>query len=94
MTATTDQLYRLKASLRLCSFEDGAVVFDLESRACREINRSAALVLGHLIGGKTLEEIVAAVEAEFDRPPDSIRNDLIEFIKDLVRRDWLHVEGK
>ena len=91
MTTELDRVYRLNDSLRWCAFEDGGVVFDLESRGCGEINGTAARIIGYLGGEKALGEIIEMVRSEFEPPPATLENDLIDFIEDLVRKGWLDV---
>ena len=92
MTTAKERMYRLKDSLRCSVFEDGGVVFDLESRACNEINRSAARIIGYLSRANALVGVIEAVRLEFDSPPSTIEKDLIDFIENLVRKGWLDVQ--
>ena len=94
MTTATDRVYRLNDSLRFCVFEDGGVLFDLESRACHEINSSAAQIIERLKKGSALAELIEAVNSQFDSPPAAVEKDVVDFVEDLVRRGWLYVQEK
>ena len=89
MTIAIHRVYRLKDSFRFSTFEDGGVVFDLESRACHEINRSAAQIISHLNGEKSLRGLIDEVSSEYASPPEVIEKDLIDFVENLFKKGWL-----
>ena len=91
MVPETDERYRLKDHLLLRVFEDGGVVFDLDSRVCHEINRTAGRMLQYLNGEYELDTVAEILAAEFDAPSHAVEKDLRGFISDLIERGWIDV---
>lgn len=44
-------------------------------------------------GSRTVDDLVTAVCAEFDGPPDVVRADVLAFVEDLTREELLSAAG-
>jgi hypothetical protein len=86
-----NQIFCLRESILLAVFNEGGVVFDLESRVCHEINHSGAQVLTLLDGRKNINDIADAVAESSQESTDMIRGDVAKFLEDLTERGWVYV---
>jgi hypothetical protein len=87
-----NERYRLKEHLLLRVFEDGGIVFDLDSRACHEINHAAGRMLQYLSGEYGLDTVAATLAAESEESVDAVKRDLLEFIDHLVEKSWVDIQ--
>jgi hypothetical protein len=65
---------------------DGAVLLEMSSGDCFELNQMAAAMWTRLTGGETLPEVVAAIAARFGVNTATVEADARALIVDLVRR--------
>jgi len=68
------------------------VLLRLEDGGYYALDEVGAAVWELCDGQRSLNEIVAALCAEFDAPADTVRADVIEFIRDLRRERLLAVD--
>jgi len=81
----------LKEHIIYASFDEGGVVFNLEDRVTHELNRTGALVLDLLDGKRDLRDLVRAFSLKCGQSEDVIKNDIIDFLQNLMERGWVYV---
>ncbi len=92
---------RLQAGDRLCQnprlsqqvLDGKAVILNYEGRRILGLNGNGTLVWSLLDGRRTLAEITEEVAARTGVPAASIRDDVLEFVGDLRRRDLVTETG-
>ncbi len=63
---------------------DGQATIVLPDRAeVNVLNEIGSLVWERMDGARTVAQLIEAVVAEYDIPPESARQDVLEFIEDL-----------
>jgi hypothetical protein len=78
------EVYYRSASVQWQPLEDGAVVLELESGNYYTLNDVAQRIWDLLDGERSLEEIQAIVQEEFDVSEETVNRDLRELIEFLV----------
>lgn len=54
-----------------------------------KLNPSAAEILLQVDGQRTVDDIVLSLRAKFPDAPDSISDDIVEFLKEAQHKDWI-----
>ena len=85
-----NRVFGLKGSVLLAVFEDGGVIFELESRVCHEINRSGAQILHLLDGKRNIDEVIEILAGILSESKAVLRKDVTVFLNDLVKRGWVY----
>jgi hypothetical protein len=86
-----NRVFCLKDSVLLAVFEDGGVLFELESRVCHEINRSGAQILHLLDGRRNIDAVVEILVGMLSESKEMLRKDVAVFLNDLIKRGWVYV---
>jgi hypothetical protein len=81
--------YRLKKHVLLAEFEAAGILFDLRSRCCLELNRTAVEVVGRLDGHTTLGQIISRLAGVYELSAEHLQKDLEAFIAMLHERSLL-----
>ncbi len=89
---TDNQKFSIKASVLVARFKEGGVAFDLESRACCELNQTALLLLSLIDGNKSLKDVFHSFAKKCDQPEDVISNDFHRCFADLIKGGWVDVK--
>ncbi len=89
-----NQIFCLKDSILSAVFEEGGVVFDLDSRACHELNQTGAQILSLLDGRRPIDDVVSLLAEMLNASKETIREDTEVFLKDLIGRGWVYVSQK
>jgi hypothetical protein len=88
-----NRVFCLKDTVLLAVFEDGGVIFELESRVCHEINRSGAQILHLLDGRRNIDEVIEILVGILSESEEMLRKDVAVFLNDLIKRGWVY-DGK
>lgn len=83
--------YHLKDHILFTGFDDGGVVFDLDTRVSYEINRAGVEILELMNGQRELGEIIKTAAQIFDQPEDQMAVDITHFVSNLLERGWAYV---
>jgi len=86
-----NQLFCLRDSILSAVFEEGGVVFDLDSRACHELNQTGAQILSLLDGRRRIDDVVSILAEMLSESKETIKEDTEVFLKDLIGRGWVYV---
>jgi hypothetical protein len=89
-----NQMFCLKDSILSAVFEEGGVVFDLDSRACHELNQTGAQILSLLDGRRRIDDVVSLLAEMLNASKETIKEDTEVFLKDLIGRGWVYVSQK
>jgi hypothetical protein len=89
-----NQIFCLKNSILSAVFDEGGVVFDLDSRACHELNQTGAQILSLLDGRRRIDDVVSVLAEMLSESKETIREDTEVFLKDLIGRGWVYVSQK
>ena len=73
----------------LAEFEAAGILFDLRSRGCLELNRTAVEVIGHLNGHNTLGQIISRLAEVYELSEEDLQKDLESFMAILHERNLL-----
>jgi hypothetical protein len=85
-----NRVFCLKDTVLLAVFDDGGVIFELESRVCHEINRSGAQILQLLDGRKNIDDVVEILARTVSVSKERLRKDVAVFLNDLIKRGWVY----
>lgn len=77
-------IYTLHPAVAIESFGERSLAFHCEDLRLVELNATAADLLARLDGQRTLEEIAAAMAADYGQPPDDVWADVQESISQMV----------
>lgn len=69
-------------------------MFDLDSRACHELNQTGAQILSLLDGRRRIDDVVSLLAEMLNASKETIREDTEVFLKDLIGRGWVYVSQK
>jgi hypothetical protein len=90
MQMTTGQpVYTLSGQILFALFEDGGVIFNLETRESNRLNPTAAQVVALIDGHRDVNAIIAALAAENGGDIQVIRKDVESFLKAIANRGWI-----
>jgi hypothetical protein len=67
--------------------EDGPALIDPYRRTLIKLNPAAHRIWQLLDGKNSAEDIIGVMEAEFEIDERTLRRDVIDFLKDLIRRE-------
>lgn len=73
-------------------FDDWAILFDPESGLGFGMNPVAVMVWKHLDGRRTVAEIFEIIAGHFSDVPENARDDIYEFINDLLDKGYAGYE--
>ena len=79
--------------VREVTSEDGAVLLDIEQGICFSLNPVGLKIWDLLKKKSSLDQIVAALAADFPVPRDRLRSDACEFIESLRTKRLLRRAG-
>lgn len=85
-----NRVFGLKDTVLLAVFEDGGVIFEVESRICHEINRSGAQILHLLDGRRNIDEVVEILAGMLSESKARLRKDVAVFLNELIKRGWVY----
>jgi len=74
-------------------FDDWAVLFNPDTADAVGINPIGVEIWKLLDGTRDLSAIEAEVRERFDEVPDTVHDEIDEFVKDLVARNFVSLEG-
>lgn len=98
MTITDDSTgitdLTIAPEVREVTSQDGAVLLDIEQGICFSLNPVGLKIWDLLKKKSSLDEIVAALAADFAVPRDQLRSDTCEFIESLRTKQLLRPAGK
>jgi len=69
--------------------DDGLVILDIDKGEIYSANVVAARIWSLLMDGKSEQEAIDAVAAEFDAPRDTVARDAHSFIESLVQKSLI-----
>ena len=69
-------------------------MFDLDSRACHELNQTGAQILSLLDGRRGINDVVSLLAEMLNASKETIREDTEVFLKDLIGRGWVYVSQR
>lgn len=70
-------------------FDEWAVLFDPEQGTAYAINPVSAIIWKNLDGIHSAAELKNFIENEFDAVPDTVEEDIVEFIQDMVEKGFV-----
>ncbi|HMF40017.1 MAG TPA: PqqD family protein [Polyangia bacterium] len=73
---------------------DGAVLMDMSTGDCFELNRSGARIWSLLTAGKSVPDIAAALAADHDAPAAPIEADVRALVAELGRRGLVKLPSR
>jgi hypothetical protein len=87
-----DAVLSIRNHILVAAFEEGGVVFDVNSRQSHMINGTGADILGLMDGQMTFKTLVNELNTQYEKDEAEIRDDMEHFIADLIQRDWIDVK--
>lgn len=69
-------------------FDDWAILFDPDSGDSLVLNPVSVLIWKQLDGKNSLQDIVAHISESCENVPDTVDQDVLEFIKPLVEKGY------
>jgi hypothetical protein len=87
-----EHIFRLKDDILYAVFEEGGVVLRLEDRVSHEINRTGASILTLLDGERNVGSLIQMIAREYGRDEKVVREDVMDFLKNLMKRGWVYVK--
>ncbi|MBN1848236.1 MAG: PqqD family protein [Deltaproteobacteria bacterium] len=82
----------MKDHILFTGFEDGGVIFDLDTRVSCEINSTGVELLRLMDGQRELGEIIRMTAQIFEQPEERIEKDITRFLANLLERGWIYVQ--
>ena len=82
---------RLKEHIIYSVFDDGGVVFNLYDRVSSVINKAGAKIIQLLDGERDVRTLMELFSKEYEQVFDIMRTDVIFFLRDLIKRDWVYI---
>ena len=86
------EVYCLNDHILCAFFEEGAVAFNLKDRASYELNRTGAEIISLLNGKRDIKDVIHDFADLFEYPEDLVKDDVMNFFKNLKEQDWIHVK--
>jgi hypothetical protein len=86
-----DVLLIQSADLKVQPVDAGALLVDMRSGVCFELNRTGVEVWNLLAKGATIRSLCAALAARYDVREDVINGDVTAIVEALVRQKLVHV---
>ena len=91
MKILEEHVFRLRDEILCSFFEEGCVVFHLKDRVSHEINRTGASIVGLLDGKRDVGGLIQMIAQEYGRQEEAIREDVTDFLENLMKRGWVYV---
>ncbi|MBN1832497.1 MAG: PqqD family protein [Deltaproteobacteria bacterium] len=92
MKIVEEQIICLKDDILCTFFEEGGVVFYLKDRVSHEINRTGARIIALLDGERDVAGLIQTIAREYGQEEKTIREDVTNFLKNLIKRGWVYVK--
>lgn len=92
MKILEDNVFCLKDHILFAIFEGGGVIFDVKNRMSYLLNQTAAGIINLLDGKKKIKEVIFKFAQFYEKPEECLRDDVENFFKNLIERDWVHVK--
>ena len=73
--------------------DDGRILLHLETGRMCAINSMGSRIWAELESGRTFQEIVDALAAEYEAPRDRIETDVRAFVQQLAEKDYVLRSG-
>jgi hypothetical protein len=86
-----EHIFRLRDDILCAFFEEGGVIFHLEDRLSHVINRTGASIVALLDGERDVGGLIQMIAREYGRQEEAIREDVTDFLKNLLKRGWVYV---
>lgn len=80
-----------KAVFRDLEDSKGGVLLHLESGQYHGLNAVGSVIWSLLDGTRTADDVVAAVRAQVDDPPASLRDEVMAFLQHLTERNLIEI---
>ncbi|MGA1841539.1 MAG: PqqD family protein [bacterium] len=87
-----DNIFCLKDHILFAIFEEGGVVFNIKDRMSYLLNQTAAGIIDLSDGRNNIRDIISKLARYYEKPEESVRDDVRNFFKNLLERDWVHVK--
>jgi PqqD family protein of HPr-rel-A system len=91
MSTTTTEIYRRSDELPFRALGAETVVVNTRSREVHVLNGTGAHIWNLLIEGRSLPELMEALETEFALDPAAARPEVASFVADLVDKGLVTV---
>jgi hypothetical protein len=85
-----EHIIRLKDGILCAFFEEGGVIFHLEDRLSHVINRTGASIVALLDGERDVGSMIQMIAREYERQEEVVREDVTDFLKNLMERGWVY----
>ena len=86
-----EHIFHLKDDILCAFFEEGGVIFHLEDRVSYEINQTGASILVLLDGERDVGGLIQMIAREYGRQEEAVREDVMDFVQNLMKRGWVYV---
>ena len=83
--------FRAAADAQVKPLDDGGVIVDTRTGKCWELNPVGYAIWQHIVAGKSVGETAEAVAARHSISIDSSAEDVMEFVRSLVRERLLEL---
>ena len=84
-------MHKVSHSVRSTHGQDGAIVLDIQQGQMFNLNLVGSRILELLECGSTNEEIADAISREFNADIETVRKDVVEFLKELTEHKLVDV---
>lgn len=91
MRILEEHIFRLRDDTLCAFFEEGGVIFHLEDRVSHEINQTGASILELLDGERDVGGLIHMIAREYGRQEEAVREDVMDFVQNLMKRGWVYV---
>ena len=92
MKVLEDNIFYLKDHILFAIFEEGGVVFNINDRMAYLLNRTAAEMISLSDGRNNIGDVITKLAQFYEKPEELVRDDVRNFFKNLLERDWGHVK--
>ncbi len=86
------QAYVLSPQILFAAFQDGGVMFNLDTRESHCLNPTAANVVALLDGRHSVSAIIDSLAVENGVKNAAVKTDVVSFLKDIINRGWINDE--
>lgn len=91
MKTLEEHIFRLSDDILCAFFEEGGVIFHLEDRLSHVINRTGASIVALLDEERDVGSLIQMVAQKYGRDEEAVREDVMDFLKNLMERGWVYV---
>jgi len=81
----------LKKHVKVREEKRGTAIFDTTNEKVYVINETGADIVKLVLSGKTIGETVSTLAKEYQCGEDAIKNDVVEFVEDLLSKSLVQV---